>query len=72
VRKKVLPDDHRAQVHGGMFVSMLPRWWFLSYCPGCPPLLRSVVPDSYTRMLGEALFEFDKRLQDAIAALRDG
>jgi hypothetical protein len=70
VRDDCLPLEYKAQVHGGMFVSMLPRWWFMSYCPGMKPLLMSVVPDSYTRLLGEALFEFDRKLQDALADFR--
>lgn len=33
-----LPDEHKCQVHGSMAVSGLPRWDFMSYCPGLPPL----------------------------------
>lgn len=66
----VLPDEHRAQVHGGLIVTGLPRWWFLSYHPGMDPLLVSVVPDSYTSALRAALETFWSEYQTKLARVR--
>lgn len=40
-----LPADHRAQVYGSMLVTGLPRWRFLSYCRGFPPLMLTIEAD---------------------------
>jgi hypothetical protein len=55
-----LPPDHRAQVHGGMIVTGLNAWTFLSYCEGLPPLEIRVERDDYTERLHEALLEFNE------------
>lgn len=65
-----LPDDHRAQVHGGMIVTGLKRWWFLSYHPGMDPLLVSVAPDVYTLTLKNALDEFWVKYQAMLARVK--
>ncbi len=41
----VVPKDYLAQVHGGMYVTGYPRWKFLSYRRGFPPLLVVVERD---------------------------
>ena len=35
---ETLPDEHKLQVHACMAVTGIPRWDFLSYCPGESPL----------------------------------
>lgn len=34
-----LPKEHKMQVMGGMLVTGLHNWTFLSFCPGFPPLI---------------------------------
>jgi len=46
-----LPDCHKLQCHAGMAVTGLNRWDFLSYCPGDPPLLVTVLRDDFTDRL---------------------
>ena len=75
LRGKSLPDEHRAQVHGGMIVTGLRRWWFMSYCPDLTDrgvekcLLVSVVPDVYTDALSQAVTDFKVRLRAMAAEL---
>ena len=54
----VLPDDHKAQVHGSMVVTGMDEWDFFSYFPGLKPFLITVKRDEYTEKLSEALDEF--------------
>lgn len=53
-----LPDDHKAQVHGGMLICEREEWWFMSYCPGLKPLYVHVRRDGFTDALGTALDRF--------------
>jgi hypothetical protein len=57
-----LPSEYKAQVHGSLIVTGRAYWMFLSYCPGLPPLLVRVVPDSFTELLRKALDDFNVRL----------
>ncbi len=50
-----LPDEHRCQVHGSMAVTGLNRWDFMSYCPGLPPLIVTVVRGSFTEEMAAGL-----------------
>ena len=54
----VLPDDYKAQVHGGMAVTGLDRWHFFSYFPGLAPFHVVVTRDAYTDKLTEAITKF--------------
>ncbi len=65
-----LPDDHKAQVHGSMIVTGRTSWWFLSYCPGLPPLKLLVLRDAYTDALAAALEQFSARLSEALACFQ--
>lgn len=60
LRNGGVPKEHRAQVWGGMHVTGLSQWTFLSYCRGFPPLLVDVHRDDI----------FDPDI-DPFAALRD-
>jgi len=40
-----LPTDYFQQVHGGMAVTGLPFWYFMSYYPGLPPFIVKVERD---------------------------
>lgn len=53
-----LPNEYKAQVHGGLLVTGLPWWDFLSYAPGLDPLLIRVVPDEFTERLRDELEKF--------------
>lgn len=51
-----LPKDYTAQVQGGMFVTGLPAWRFLSYRRGFPALVLTVERDEkFQSALSEAL-----------------
>ena len=54
----VVPDTHRPQVHGGMAVTGLRWWYFMSYCPGLAPFIVRVEADGYTAKLSDALDRF--------------
>jgi hypothetical protein len=75
LRKGTLPDKHRAQVHGGLIVTGLPRWWFMSYCPGRKPMKSafeiSIVPDVYTSALRAALDVFWGKYQAALTLIEE-
>jgi|GEM_PF-213717 len=54
-----LPKDYVAQVQGGIFVTGLPHWRFLSYCRNYPELVLTVERDEkFQSALGEALDMF--------------
>jgi hypothetical protein len=40
------PDEYIMQVQGCLFVTGAPRWYFMSYFPGLPPLIIEVLPDA--------------------------
>jgi len=69
---RTLPDDYKAQVHGGMIVTGLQRWDFLSYCPGLDPFMITVRPDEYTEKLRAALESFWTRYQEIKAKVMGG
>jgi hypothetical protein len=60
----IFPSEHVAQVHGGLMVSNLPAWWFVSYCPGLDPINSRITPDEYTDELRVALERFWMRFQE--------
>jgi hypothetical protein len=72
---KSLPEEHKPQVHGGMIVTGLDRWWFMSYRPDLKNqnvekgFILSVKPDVYTDMLIQALGEFNTRLSKMATTL---
>lgn len=66
-----LPGEYRPQVQGGLLVSDLPRWWFMSYALPLRPLLIVVEPDEYGKALRAALDEFDGRYRAALDMILD-
>jgi hypothetical protein len=54
----VLPLEYKPQVHGGLAVSGLARWHFVSYSPEKEKLVVAVEPDAYTAKVAKALEEF--------------
>jgi hypothetical protein len=69
LRAGVVPDEHRAQVHGSLIVTGRAWWDFISYCPPYPTLEVRVVPDAYTDKLRTHLARFLDELATARAAL---
>jgi len=67
--QNTLPDEFRPQVHGALYISEY-RWLdFVLYCPGFKQLLLRVVRNDYTRKVGRALNEFNKKLDAAKAII---
>jgi len=68
----VLPPEYAAQVYGSLLVTGLPRWRFLSYCRGFPPLLLTIEADA-TAMdaIRAAVAAFQTRLDEAWAAIEN-
>lgn len=53
-----IPDEHKPQVHGSLIITGRAWWDFLSFCPGYPPVMTRVVPDSFTEKLQGHLERF--------------
>jgi hypothetical protein len=65
-----LPAEYVAQVQGAMLVTGAPRWTFLSYSRGLPPLDLVVERDEeFLAALAGALAEFGRRLDEGHARL---
>ena len=63
-RAGVLPTEHKAQVHGGMAVTGLDRWDFVSFHPLAPALVIRVERDAFTEKLATALEGFADKLEE--------
>ncbi len=53
-----LPKDYAPQVHGGMAVTGLDFWYFMSYCQGMAPFILRVERDGFTAKVGDSLDRF--------------
>lgn len=60
-----LPDAHRPQCHGALYVGELEWLDFVSYCPGYKTLVVKITPDDYTTKVATALSKFLERLDEA-------
>lgn len=61
-----LPSEYRAQVYGSMLVTGLPRWNFMSYCRGFPPLVLTIESDpAVMEAIRSAVAAFQTRLDEA-------
>lgn len=66
----VLPKEYAAQIHGSMFVTGYPRWTFLSYRRGFPPLILTVERDEkIMEQIGKTLTNFGGAFKNAQARL---
>ena len=54
----VLPKDYAPQVHGGMAVTGLDYWYFMSYCQGMAPFILRVERDGFTTKVSDSLDRF--------------
>ena len=59
-----LPDEYKAQVHGGLVVCE--RQWcdFVSYCPGIKPLVIRVERDDFTDQVAEVLLTVSEKIDE--------
>lgn len=61
-----LPDEHRLQCQGAMFVTGAKRWWFHSYSRSMPTILIPVDRDERLQgVIGQAVEVFTERFADA-------
>jgi predicted phage-related endonuclease len=66
-----LPDEYVAQVMGSMFATGFPRWQFLSYRRGFPPLLLEIQRDQvWMDAIDAALKSFHVLLREAMKRMR--
>lgn len=69
--KGELPSEHKAQVHGNMWVTERAWWDFVSYSPGLPPLILRVPRDeAYIAKLAAAVDAFNSELADVVEKVR--
>lgn len=66
-RAGVLPEVYKYQVHGSMAVTGADAWWFQSYEPRLASFRIKIVRDSFTDELFDALCQFSRELNQAIA-----
>lgn len=66
----IVPEEYLVQVHGGMYVTGLEKWTFLSYRRHFPPLVIEVERDDEIQdKIAEALDKFAEDFNDAWATL---
>jgi len=64
INENRLPMEYVKQVQGALFVTKLPKWYFMSYYPGMKPFIKEVLPD-------ESLFAtFETRLNKIIPLIK--
>lgn len=60
-----VPDEHRLQCHGGMYVTGAERWTFVSYCRGFPALVCELRRDEVViELIRDALDDFRVAFND--------
>lgn len=65
-----VPTEYLAQIHGGMYVTGLASWKFLSYRRGFPKLLLTVERnDQIQEQIGQAVFNFLEDFSEAFERL---
>lgn len=66
-----LPSEHKAQVHGNMWVCEREWWDFVSYCPKLPLLIKRVFRDEvYIKSIALAVELFNVELQQTVEYIR--
>lgn len=66
-----MPGKYKMQVQGCLLVTGRKWWDFMSYYPGCPPMLDRVLPDpELHRKLRDALCKFNLDLSAMIDSLK--
>lgn len=66
-----LPSEHKAQVHGSMWVAEREWWDFVSYCPKLPLFVKRVFRDeTYIAKLANEVGLFNIELQQTVEYIR--
>lgn len=66
-----LPSEHKAQVHGNMWVCEREWWDFISYCPKLPLLIKRVFrDDAYIKSIALAVDLFNIELMQTVDYIR--
>lgn len=71
LQKGELPTEHKAQVHGNLWITERAWWDFVSYSPGLPPLILRVERDEeYIAKLASAVDAFNSELAELVEKVR--
>ncbi len=71
LQKGELPSEHKAQVHGNLWITERAWWDFVSYSPGLPPLIVRVERDeAYIAKLAAAVDAFNSELAEVVEKVR--
>lgn len=71
LQKGELPTEHKAQVHGNLWITERAWWDFVSYSPGLPPLIVRVERDeAYIAKLAGAVDAFNSELAEVVEKVR--
>jgi hypothetical protein len=66
-----LPSEHKAQVHGSMWVAERKWWDFVSYCPKLPLFVKRVYRDEdYIKKLANEVDLFNTELRQTVEYIR--
>lgn len=61
----------RLQIQMGLWITGWPKWYYIGYCPDSKTILREYGPEPEVQdALTKFLPKFDKRVDDAVAAIR--
>jgi hypothetical protein len=72
LRRNELPDDHKAQVFGSMWVCEREWWDFVSYWPSLPLFVKRVYRDEkYIAEMAAAVSAFNEELASVVEAIRN-
>jgi hypothetical protein len=71
LQKGTLPNEHVAQVQGGLWITGRKFWDFVSYSPGLPPLILRIERDeAYIASLAKAVEAFNQELDAIVDSIR--
>lgn len=71
LQKGELPSEHKAQVHGNLWITERAWWDFVSYSPGLPPLIVRVERDeTYIAKIAAAVDAFNSELAEVVEKVR--
>lgn len=72
LRRDELPDDHKAQVFGSMWVAEREWWDFVSYWPSLPVFIKRVYRDeAYIKEIATAVDIFNEELARVVDEIRN-
>lgn len=72
LRRDELPEEHKAQVHGSMWVTEREWWDFVSYWPTLPIFVKRVYRDEeYIKQIADAVIVFNDELAAVVESIRN-